>query len=330
MQRHYSIAWVLFGWLLTLSTQAQIIDTLCISDLEATYHVQGWPGSTYAWQVSNGAITSGVGTDSISVEWNPVLGIHALDVVEISANGCVGDTQRAQVLIIDPPDLEIEIPDNVCEGQSFNLSATGGLDYNWNTGDTGAVIGSSILTTTEFTVSSITQCGSDSASVVIDPKPLPEVAIQINGEPDLCEGERTELLAVGDASLWSWSVFGSRQSILVYEPGNYILTGLLNGCSRSDTVNIDECRDLLVYNSFTPDGDGINDFLEFEKLEFYPNAKLEIYNRWGDRVFESVGYSQPWDGTWNGNPLPVGSYYYIIDLQDGSEKQSGFINLIRR
>jgi gliding motility-associated-like protein len=330
MQRHFSIAWVLFGWLISLSTEAQIIDTLCLSDLEATYHVNGWPGSTYAWQVSNGTISSGSGTDSITVQWNPVLGIQSLDVVEISANGCLGDTQRAQVLIIDPPDLEVVLPNRICSGELFNLTASGGLDYVWNTGDTGSVLRTSVSESTEFTVSSVTQCGSDSAQVVVDPQPLPEVNIQVNGEPDLCEGERTELLAVGNASLWSWSGQGNTQGVLVFEPGYYFLTGLLNGCSSSDSVFIDECRDLVVYNSFTPDGDGINDFLEFEKLDFYPNAQLEIYNRWGDRVFESVGYTQPWDGTWNGSPLPAGSYYYIIDLRDGSEKQSGFINLIRR
>ncbi len=331
MLKNFSIAWVFLGWLLSIQVaQAQVIDTLCVSNLAATYHVDGWAGSTYVWEVSNGTITAGAGTDSISVVWDPIVGTHNLSVVELSVNGCAGDTQRAQVLIIDPPSLSIAVPTAICEGELFTLEASGGYNYVWNTGDTGAILRTSVSVPTEFTVYSITQCGSDTTSVLVTPRPLPIVKIQVNGDIDLCEGDRTELIATGNAALWSWENQGNLQRILVFEPGNYALTGLLNGCANSDTVLIEECRDVVVYNSFTPDGDGINDYLEFNKLEFYPNAQLEIYNRWGDRVFESVGYQKPWDGTFNGEPLPVGSYYYIIDLKDGSKKQSGFINLIRR
>lgn len=331
MFKNISIAWVFFGWLLSIQlVQAQVVDTLCIANLTATYHVDGWAGSTYVWEITNGTITAGVGTDSISVVWDPIVGTNTLSVVELSVNGCAGDTQRAEVLIIDPPSLSITVPTEICENEPFVLEASGGFNYVWNTGDTGAVLRTSVSTPTEFTVFSTTQCGSDTTSVIVTPQPLPEVEIQVNGKLDLCDGDRIELVATGNATIWSWENQGPLQRILVFEPGSYVLTGLLNGCVNIDSIQIEECKDVVVYNSFTPDGDGINDYLEFKKLELYPNAQLEIYNRWGDRVFESVGYQKPWDGTYQGEPLPVGSYYYIIDLKDGSQKQSGFINLIRR
>jgi len=48
----------------------------------------------------------------------------------------------------------------------------------------------------------------------------------------------------------------------------------------------------------------------------FPNATVEVYNRWGEELFYSAGYKTPWDGTYTNKPLPVGTYYYIIDLHD--------------
>ncbi|RIA10382.1 gliding motility-associated-like protein [Flavobacteriaceae bacterium MAR_2010_72] len=83
---------------------------------------------------------------------------------------------------------------------------------------------------------------------------------------------------------------------------------------------------LTVYNEFSPNGDGVNDTFIIDCIENYPNNKLEVYNRWGNQVFKQIRYNNSWKGTSNGratisgsNKLPVGTYYYIIDLGDGSE-----------
>jgi len=68
---------------------------------------------------------------------------------------------------------------------------------------------------------------------------------------------------------------------------------------------------------FTPNNDGTNDYFEINCLDFFPDSKILIFNRWGDKVFEEQPYSNNWDGTYNGGELPVGSYYYILDLNDG-------------
>jgi gliding motility-associated-like protein len=62
-------------------------------------------------------------------------------------------------------------------------------------------------------------------------------------------------------------------------------------------------------------------------LEYFPNALVVVMNRWGQKVFESTGYTLRWDGTSNGLDLPVADYYYIIDLSDGQDAITGTVTL---
>ena len=72
---------------------------------------------------------------------------------------------------------------------------------------------------------------------------------------------------------------------------------------------------LQIPSLFTPNGDSQNDVWQIGGIEDYPNAKIDIYNRWGQIVFSSRNnyYGNEWDGVYNGNPLPFAVYYYIID-----------------
>ncbi len=77
----------------------------------------------------------------------------------------------------------------------------------------------------------------------------------------------------------------------------------------------------LIPNAISPNNDGKNDIWRLDFIDiYYPNAEIEIYNRWGQRLFFSKGYSNAWDGTYKGAPLPVASYYYIINLMDPLKK----------
>jgi gliding motility-associated-like protein len=68
--------------------------------------------------------------------------------------------------------------------------------------------------------------------------------------------------------------------------------------------------DLAIPNTFTPNGDGINDTWVIPNLEYYPKSTVNIFNRWGQKLFSSTGYPVPWDGTYQGSQLPTGTYYY--------------------
>ncbi len=81
--------------------------------------------------------------------------------------------------------------------------------------------------------------------------------------------------------------------------------------------------DPLIPTMITPNFDGKNDLFIIDYLEqSYPECRVVIFNRWGSVVFESIGYSSPWDGTFKGEPLPMGTYFYKIELND--EQQTVF------
>ncbi|WP_073309298.1 gliding motility-associated C-terminal domain-containing protein [Flavobacterium terrae] len=100
------------------------------------------------------------------------------------------------------------------------------------------------------------------------------------------------------------------------------------------SVSGDEC--FTVYNEFTPNGDGSNDFFNIKCAESFPNNKLEIYNRYGNLVYQTTGYKNDWkgdanvSGTFNGNVLPTGTYYYIFDTgESSSSSKSGWLYIMR-
>lgn len=103
------------------------------------------------------------------------------------------------------------------------------------------------------------------------------------------------------------------------------------GCGEAtSTVFVRVYKLLTVVNSFTPNNDGINDTWYIKNIENYPKAEINVYSRYGLPVFHAVGYSKPWDGKKGGNPLPAGTYYYIIDLKDDYvQKQSGWVFIVR-
>ena len=86
---------------------------------------------------------------------------------------------------------------------------------------------------------------------------------------------------------------------------------------------------LDIPNTFTPNGDGINDTWQIKYLEYYPKSTVNIFDRWGQKVFSSTGYPIPWDGTYKGTVLPAGTYYYIIDPKTGQPIFSGWLAIIK-
>ena len=95
-------------------------------------------------------------------------------------------------------------------------------------------------------------------------------------------------------------------------------------------ITVRVLTDLVVPNAFTPNGDGINDTWNINTLSFqYPDCTVDVFNRYGQQLFHSEGYSKPWDGTYNKKPLPVGTYYYIINLKNGAQPLSGSLTILR-
>ncbi len=102
-------------------------------------------------------------------------------------------------------------------------------------------------------------------------------------------------------------------------------------CKITDSARLKVFQKLNPPSGFTPNGDGINDTWLIPGIMEWPNAEVQIYNRWGERVLYMKGFYKPWEGkSKNGKDLPIGTYYYIIDLHDGRTKPiSGPITIIR-
>jgi gliding motility-associated-like protein len=106
--------------------------------------------------------------------------------------------------------------------------------------------------------------------------------------------------------------------------------------NNNDDPTITELGCAMVFNEFSPNGDGVNDVLIINCIDNYPDNSLEIYNRWGNIVYKKKGYQNDFDGTSNGRAtintsekLPVGTYYYILDLGNGSKPKVGWLYINR-
>lgn len=89
-----------------------------------------------------------------------------------------------------------------------------------------------------------------------------------------------------------------------------------DGCISVDSVLITVIPEIKIPSGFTPNGDGSNDAWVIDFIDQFPDCTVEVYNRWGSVLFSSKGYKVPWDGTYKDGPVPVGTYYYAIELND--------------
>jgi gliding motility-associated-like protein len=100
------------------------------------------------------------------------------------------------------------------------------------------------------------------------------------------------------------------------------------GCDQAVALIRGQCEGPRVYNGFSPNGDGVNDFFRIEGLDRYGSHRLWIYNRWGEVVFYSTAYLNDWNGVRNNKPLPEGTYFYYLEFGQ-QQRQSGYLQLER-
>lgn len=106
---------------------------------------------------------------------------------------------------------------------------------------------------------------------------------------------------------------------------DYLLTGTQGDCQVSELITIIVTPNIVPADIVTPNADGFNDVWYIQFLDArYERAQVQVFDRWGQRVFNSIGYGpgREWDGTNNGNRVPVGAYFYVIDLNlEGQETE---------
>ncbi|HPF01643.1 MAG TPA: gliding motility-associated C-terminal domain-containing protein, partial [Bacteroidales bacterium] len=138
---------------------------------------------------------------------------------------------------------------------------------------------------------------------------------------------------VGTDYTYLWSDNSTSRNLTNVAAGWYSVTVTdINGCAVKDSLNLKPVKEvcLIIPNAISPNGDLVNDVWNIGEIELYPEIEIKIFNRWGILVWNSEkGYPQPWDGKSRGNPLPIDSYHYIIDLHNGTKPMIGNVTIVR-
>ena len=270
-----------------------------------------------------------------------------------SAAGCVHDTTITVSSIHPQPKADfttnkvaICIGDNVTFTDASNGADGTITNWNWNFNDSSPIGTNPVETHTYnsadnynvslYIVNSF-GCHSDTVS-----RPF-----KVYEPPTVNAGQDVFVLEGGSATLSP--TYTGEDNIYLWTPADYlnnnaianpVTTPLLDinyrilvsnpgGCSAWDEVMVKLLKAPNIPNTFSPNGDGINERWIIEYLDTYPNCRVMVFTRAGQKVFESRGYRTPWNGTMNGKTLPLDTYYYIIEPENGRKPITGFVTIIK-
>ena len=235
-------------------------------------------------------------------------------------------------------DANAGVDDTICRGDSVHLVGAGGVTYAWTNGPATANYDLKPQNTAVYTLT-VTSAGctdQDAVKVTVNDQPVADIFssknIIIEGSSQVLNGS-----GAGTGGTYDWLPPISLDDPTLQNPTatpatttKYILTvTTAAGCSDTTSRVLKVAKGIVFPDGITPNGDGKNETWVIDLIDQFPQCKVEIFNRWGQQVFQSVGYTTAWDGLFNHVPLPVGTYYYIIDLGPGIAKYTGPITLMR-
>jgi gliding motility-associated-like protein len=253
-----------------------------------------------------------------------------------------------------PPGLALFVPSNlICAGEPQLFSAYAGdcpdtTDYYWyindqlvavtqsNDFETSALKNGDVLSVTttcfEYCIIEIADTSAPFAVVTITVDAGPDFTINAGGSVVL-QGSTSE-----SSYFWTPSFTLSNPNLLspIAQPDEttyYYLSATNGACTVTDEAVVYVNDKLSITNTFTPNGDGYNDTWEIPSLEQYSNCFIEIYDRWGQSIFQTTGYNakKAWDGKHKGKLLEAGVYFYVIEVRDPdfTEPIRGSLTMIR-
>ncbi len=278
--------------------------------------------SSYAWNngaISNSIIVKDAGKYSVMVK---------------DQNNCsLYDTVSLTVYPV--PDIQMTGGTVICKDQSLILDAgTGFVSYLWQDGTRARSFN---VTDTGFYRVQVTdahQCVSADSVYISQFAESPQKFLP----PDsvVCSYLGALIQPKGDFVQYNWSTGETGKSIQVKTAGEFILNVIdQQGCKGSDSIRITlkDCEALLVFpNAFSPNHDGLNDVFRLKYPGHAADYNLQIFNRWGQKIFETTDTSAGWDGTFNSQHQPEGNYIWIVRYTDNSgkkQKMQGSVVLVR-
>ncbi len=317
---------------LAASTSAQNAD--CGQSIGAVQLQVNGGSAPYAFAWGNGATTQNItGLDP---------GLFNVTVTD--ANGCI---VTAQATIIGTPAVTAQgsTTDNLCHGGEEGaidlevLSGVAPFAYAWSTGATSQDVNGLAAGNHSVTVTDVNGCTytdtyvvQQNNAIVIDTT-LSNYAGGYNISTwQGSNGNISTEVSGGTAPYtYLWST-GSTTSFLIGIPaGWYTLTVTdANGCTTDLMVELTQPEDLEMPTGFSPNGDGANDNFIIRGLDAYPANTFVIVNRWGNVVYDRLNYRNDWNGeNAQGQPLPDGTYFAILKVNNGERTLQGYVDLRR-
>jgi gliding motility-associated-like protein len=231
--------------------------------------------------------------------------------------------------------LDAGADQTVCEGDEVTLLATGASVYEWSDGVSNGAPFPAALGSSTYTVTGTDANGCENEqSISITGTPYPDLIFEFTnpecqGDPS---GNAVALASNGTdpySFVWSNGVLLAENNGIA--AGTYEVTvtdGI--GCETSATIVVVDPTEpcFSIPGALSPNGDGINETWAVGGLSQYPDAKVSVFNRWGQQVYTGNYATEPWDGSYDGENLPTADYYYILDLGNG-ETYNGVVTLKR-
>ena len=305
--------------------------SICDYDAYPTLDGGSFTGATYQWLQGGNPISgatsqtyqpSAAGTYSVDVTVNP---------------GCTGSAQM--VLTVNAAPTPAVNDEDICTDQTANLDANvAGATYLWSNGATTQTISTTAAGTYYVTVTQNNCQATDSGVVNVFNYPEAPV-VACNTTSGVFKYTYTWAAIAGAAS-YEVSEDGGATWIPANTPSGpethgvnnsipeFMVRAIGTGLCKTGAASEPVACEVVIPNIFTPNGDNINEFFELSNIEQYPNNTVQIFNRWGNEVYNTTGYN---NGTrkFDGKDSPDGVYFYIIDLKDGKDAKSGTVTISR-
>lgn len=236
----------------------------------------------------------------------------------------------------------------ICYGSSIQLNGDGGHTASWSPttflSDPDIANPMAIEVTENIsyvlTISeeeSIFGCfNTDTVSIFVDPL----IGLAVTPDTFIIKGTSIQLEAIGEGfSSYHWEPEDGLDNSTIPNPiaapqqtMRYSVYALNeNGCEENASMTLEIIEDIMAYNVFSPNGDGINEYFDIKNADRFPEIVVEVYSRWGDLLFQSKGYddSKRWDGRTRGKDAPLGTYYYVLIPYSGAKPITGNVTIIR-
>ncbi|MGW8314874.1 MAG: T9SS type B sorting domain-containing protein, partial [Bacteroidales bacterium] len=188
-----------------------------------------------------------------------------------------------------------------------------------------------------ITIVDLNECSVDTFAELINPDTLMLSFQTVEAYcPDKADGQLSLEIEGGTYPYfitWDRGLTMGQEDFMDVFWGEYVATVTdANNCVVVDTafVSYTHTSCLVIPNAFSPNGDGFNDQWVIDGLELYPEAEIRIFDRWGASIYYTGNAAdEPWDGTYNGRELPIDSYHYIINLNNGEDPELGNVTIVR-